>query len=63
MDILMAWLIALALLAGGVGIMFASEATFGVAAVAVGCLLAILARIAQAASHRSDEVRRRNQPV
>jgi hypothetical protein len=41
-------LIVLALLFGFLGLVFSSQATSGVAAVGVGCLFAILARIRQA---------------
>ena len=49
MELLTASLVCLAVLAGLVGLAFSSEATFGVSVVACGCLLAILARISQAA--------------
>ena len=48
------FLIALALLFGFGGLLFASEATGGVAAIALGCLLAILARIEQAGRHHRE---------
>lgn len=44
-------LIVLAVLAGGLGLLLASQATVGVAVVGFGCLLAILARIVQADHH------------
>jgi hypothetical protein len=45
-------LIVLAVCAGVVGLFMASQATVGVAFVGVGCLLAILARIAQAGQYQ-----------
>jgi hypothetical protein len=44
-------LIVLALLAGVLGVVFASQATMGVAFVGFGCLCAILARLRQADIH------------
>lgn len=41
-------LIVLALIAGFFGVVFASQATIGVALVGIGCIFAILARIRQA---------------
>ena len=51
MDMLSALLVFLALAAGFIGLVFSSQATAGVAIVAVGCLLAIFARMAQASHH------------
>lgn len=42
-----------ALLCGLIGLVFLSEATAGVGIIALGCLTAILARIAQASHHES----------
>ena len=50
-------LVVLARLGALVGFVFASQATMGVAILAAACLLAILARIAQASSHH-DELKR-----
>ena len=47
-------LIVLALLAGFLGLVFASQATIGVGLVGFGCLLAILARIRQADVHHRE---------
>ena len=58
----MAILIVLALLFGAGGLLFASQATGGVAAIAVGCLFAILARMAQAAKYHSELVAGRKTP-
>lgn len=44
-------LVILAILAGLLGLALASQATLGVALIGAGCLLAILARIAQANEH------------
>lgn len=44
----MSILILLAIVCAAAGLLFASQATFGVALVGIACLLAILARIAQA---------------
>jgi hypothetical protein len=50
----MAALLVLAVLGGIVGFMFLSQATTGVGIIALACLIAIVARIAQAAEqHRS----------
>ena len=46
------FLVLLALGAAVVSAFFLTPATFGVGAIAFACLLAILARIAQAAQHR-----------
>lgn len=43
-----------ALGACGLGLLFASQATIGVAAVAVGCVLAVWARMLQASAHHRD---------
>jgi hypothetical protein len=45
-------LIVFAVLAGAAGLLFLSQATTGVGLIGFGCLLAILARIAQAAGHQ-----------
>jgi hypothetical protein len=50
----MSGLIVFALLAGVLGLVFASQATIGTALVGFGCLLAILARITQAHYHQCD---------
>jgi hypothetical protein len=52
MDVVMGLMIAGAVLAAAIGVLFSSEATFGVSLVAVGCLFAILGRIAQASLHQ-----------
>lgn len=44
-------LIVLALISGGAGLLFLSQATTGVGFLAGGCLLGILARLAQAAEY------------
>lgn len=49
MELMTAILVLVAALAGVVGLLFSSQATSGVAIVAFACLLAIFARIAQAA--------------
>ncbi len=50
MEFLTALLVAVAAFTGVAGLAFASEATMGVAIIAFACLLAIFARIAQAAA-------------
>jgi hypothetical protein len=47
-------LIILALLAGAVGFALSSQATMGVAIICGACLLAILARVAQASAQHDD---------
>lgn len=47
-------LIVLALIAGFFGVIFASQATVGVALVGIACLFAILARMRQAHVYRYD---------
>jgi hypothetical protein len=47
-------LVILAVLVGCGGLLFLSNATAGVGIIAFGCLLAILARIAQASDYESD---------
>jgi hypothetical protein len=51
------FLIVLAVLAGLGGLSMASQATFGVAVIAFGCLLAICARLAQAVEQH-EEIKR-----
>jgi hypothetical protein len=53
-DVLMALLLVAAVFAGALGLMFTSEATLGVGVIALGCLCAILARIAQAGRHHNE---------
>jgi hypothetical protein len=55
------FLVVLALLFGLGGLVFASEATAGVAAIAFGCLLAILARIEQAGRHHNEAMAARRE--
>ena len=50
----MAALVVLALLAGIVGFMFLSQATTGVGIIALACLVAILARVVQAAEQHKE---------
>lgn len=45
-------LMILAILAGVVGVFSLSQATMGVGIIALGCLLGILARLAQAEAHQ-----------
>jgi hypothetical protein len=52
-------LVTLSLLLGFVGFAMLSQATSGVGAVALGCLVAILARIAQASEYQKAETKRR----
>ena len=47
-------LIILSLIAAAVGVFTLSEATFGVGILAVACLLAIYARLAQASIHNKE---------
>lgn len=47
------FLVIVALAAGGLGLVMASEATLGVALIGIGCLVAILARMAQASDHHA----------
>lgn len=54
-------LVVLSLLFGFGGLLFASEATGGVAAIALGCLFAILARIEQAGRHHKELMADRQQ--
>jgi len=54
-------LIVFAVLFGLGGLVFASEATSGVAVIAFGCLLAIFARIAQAGRHHDETMKAREQ--
>lgn len=46
-------LVAFSLIAAGIGVLSLSQATFGVGLLAGACLLAIFARLAQAADYRS----------
>ena len=55
-------LVILSLVFGAGGLIFASQATGGVAAICVGCLFAILARIAQASIHHAQDVAARKPP-
>jgi hypothetical protein len=50
----MAALLVIALLGGIVGFMFLSQATTGVGIIAFSCLIAILARVAQAADQHKE---------
>jgi hypothetical protein len=50
-DVLMGALIVLAVILGALGLLFTSQATLGVGLIALACLIAILARIAQASHH------------
>lgn len=50
----MAALVVLALLGGIMGFMFLSQATTGVGIIAFACLIAILARVAQAAEQHKE---------
>ena len=59
MEVLSVILVMIAVLAGAVGLLLTSEATLGVAIIALGCLAGILARLAQAAWHRNDYLKRR----
>lgn len=52
--IVVAILVILAVLAVAVGVYFLSQATLGVGIIAIGCFLAIAARIAQAAKHQQE---------
>ncbi|HVJ24242.1 MAG TPA: hypothetical protein VM756_09945 [Burkholderiales bacterium] len=52
-------LVVVAVLFGVGGLVFASQATGGVAAIALGCLFAILARISQAGRHHEESMRAR----
>jgi hypothetical protein len=54
-------LVVFAVLFGLGGLVFASQATAGVAAIAVGCLLAILARIVQAGRQHEEVMETRRQ--
>ena len=44
------------------GFLLASQATLGVALIASGCLVGILARIGQAAQYRREDMRRLGKP-
>jgi hypothetical protein len=57
MKELAAALVVMALLGTVAGILFASQATAGVALVSASCLLAILARMAQASAHHEALMR------
>lgn len=52
LEFLVAALVLLAIVLGVAGVAFSSQATIGSSLVAFACLLAIMARIAQAGSHR-----------
>jgi hypothetical protein len=52
-------LIILAVLTLVVGALFLTQATLGIGFIAIACLLAILARIAQAASYQAEARERR----
>lgn len=54
MEVLTTLLVFLAVIIGAAGVVFSSEATLGVALVALACLLAIFGRIAQAAHHHNS---------
>lgn len=56
-------LLLIAVVAGGVGLLLSSQASLGVSVVGFGCLLAIWARIAQAAGHHRDVMHRLGTPV
>lgn len=47
-------LVIVALIFGAIGLLLSSQATIGIAIVGLGCLSAVLARIAQAAYYRTD---------
>jgi hypothetical protein len=47
-------LIILAIVAVGIGFLELSQATMGVGILAIGCLMGILARIAQASAHHKE---------
>jgi hypothetical protein len=51
-DVLMGALIVGAVILGAIGLLFTSQATLGVGLIALACLSAILARLAQASYHR-----------
>jgi len=51
--VIMGFLIAGAVGLGALGVLLTSEATIGVGLIALACLTAILARLAQAAHHRT----------
>jgi hypothetical protein len=51
MDIFAGLLVFAALGIGGFGVLLLSNATFGVGMIGLGCLMAILARMAQASHH------------
>lgn len=51
-------LIVLAVVAGCAGILSLSNATMGVGFLAAGCLVSVLARIAQASQHHKEHGRR-----
>lgn len=50
-------LVAVAVVAGGLGLLMLSQATMGVGLIAFGCLCAVLARIEQAANYHSQQSR------
>lgn len=50
-------LVVVALLAGVIGLLFMSQATTGVGLICFACLLAILARMAQAHEHHKTAAR------
>lgn len=52
---MVAFLVILAILAGFFGVAAASQATFGVAVIGFACLLAILARMQQAAEYQREQ--------
>lgn len=56
-------LIFCSLVGGFFGLVFSSQATGGVALIAASCLLAILARMAQASIHHADAMRSRTLQV
>lgn len=51
-------LVLLSMLAGGGGLLLLSQATLGVGIICGGCLLAILARMAQAAHQHRELIRK-----
>lgn len=53
LDVLMGFLIVVSLILAAIGLLFTSNATIGVGLIALACLSGILARIAQAAHHRT----------
>ncbi|MGS0516354.1 hypothetical protein ACQR5T_20955 [Xanthomonas oryzae pv. oryzicola] len=51
-------LVVIAILAVAIGVLSLSQATMGVGVIAIGCFIAILARLAQASEHNKAAILR-----